>query len=266
MACGAAGAAAAVAAAAESASLEALLREALSVRGIPTRATKVLDLQAVRGRGYQPGRFQLLIAGHRQVANEPCSASARSPVGLHSSGRRKRKPRRSLHVSPVRQDDVRALQRKAGFSPLSRPEASQQLLSVDRLTFLLRMPFFVAKLAPVPCELLSAAPASTIMEWVGHAAGTSAGMKRQGVFREATGTRQQSVAPPPFGVDPVTSQATQARFSISSATIGGNKQQRVIDYQIREEPPRVGAPVANTLVAAGRRPKITVGAHIESGA
>ena len=101
------------------------------------------------------------------------------------------------------------------------------------------------------------------MEWVGHAAGMSAGMKRQGVFREATGTRQQSVAPPPFGVDPVTPQATQARFSISSATIGGNKQQRVIDYQIREEPPRVGAPVANTLVAAGRRPKITVGAHIE---
>ena len=87
-------------------------------------------------------------------------------------------------------------------------------------------------------------------------------MKRQGVFREATGTRQQSVAPPPFGVDPVTPQATQARFSISSATIGGNKQQRVIDYQIREEPPRVGAPVANTLVAAGQRPQITLGAHI----
>ena len=83
MACGAAGAAAAVAAAAESASLEALLREALSVRGIPTRATKVVDLQAVRGRGYQPGRFQLLIAGHRQVANEPCSASARSTVRHH---------------------------------------------------------------------------------------------------------------------------------------------------------------------------------------
>ena len=101
------------------------------------------------------------------------------------------------------------------------------------------------------------------MEWVGHAAGMSAGMKRQGVFREATGTRQQFVAPPPFGVDPITPQATQARFSISSATIGGNKQQRVIDYQIREESPRVGAPVANTLVAAGQRPKITVGAHIE---
>ena len=95
---------------------------------------------------------------------------------------------------------------------------------------------------------------STIMEWVG--------MKRQGVFGEAAFTRQQFVAPPPFGVDPVTPQATQARFSISSATIGGNKQQRVIGYQIREEPPRVGAPVANTLVAAGQRPQITLGAHI----
>ena len=41
-----------------------------------------------------------------------------------------------------------------------------------------------------------------------------------------------------------------------------NKQQRVIGYQIREEPPRVGAPVANTLVAAGQRPQITLGAHI----
>lgn len=109
VACGAAGAAAAVAAAAESASLEALLREALSVRGIPTRATKVVDLQAVRGRGYQPGRFQLLIAGHRQVANEPCSASARSPVGLLSSGRRKRK-RSSVPCVPCVKDDVRALQ------------------------------------------------------------------------------------------------------------------------------------------------------------
>ena len=109
MACGAAGAAAAVAAAAESASLEALLREALSVRGIPTRATKVLDLQAVRGRGYQPGRFQLLIAGHRQVAHEPCSASARSTV-RHHEREKKRRRSRSLHVSPVRQDDVRDVQ------------------------------------------------------------------------------------------------------------------------------------------------------------
>ena len=152
---------------------------------------------------------------------------------------------------------------KLAFLPFLAPRPLFNFFVLIGFSYLPSMPFMSPNLHLSNAGASPAAPSSTIMEWVGHAAGTSAGMKRQGVFREATGTRQQSVAPPPFGVDQVTPQATQARFSISSATIGGNKQQRVIDYQIREEPPRVGAPVANTLVAAGQRPKITVGAHID---
>ena len=93
---------------------------------------------------------------------------------------------------------------------------------------------------------------------VGDAAGN---YRKERMLVHKSRPEAQFGAPPPFGVDPVIPQATQARFSISSATIGGNKQERIIDYQVRDEPPRLGAPAANAIVAAGQRPLIPVGAR-----
>merc|ERR1719231_217246 len=82
---------------------------------------------------------------------------------------------------------------------------------------------------------------------VGDAAGN---YRKERMIVHKARPEAQFGAPPPFGVDPVIKTSTQARFSTSSATIGGNKQERIIDYQVREEPPQVGAPAANAIVAA----------------
>jgi len=93
---------------------------------------------------------------------------------------------------------------------------------------------------------------------VGDAAGN---YRKERAIVHKSRPEAQFGAPPPFGVDHVQPVSTQARFSTSSSTIGGNKQERVIDYQIRDEPPRVGAPAANAIVAAGARPKVHTGAR-----
>jgi len=93
---------------------------------------------------------------------------------------------------------------------------------------------------------------------VGDAAGN---FRKERMIVHKSRPEAQFGAPPPFGVDGVIPQSTQARFSTSSSTIGGNKQERVIDYQVREVPPRVGAPAANAIVAAGQRPLVPNGAR-----
>jgi len=93
---------------------------------------------------------------------------------------------------------------------------------------------------------------------VGDAAGN---YRKERMIVHKSRPEAQFGAPPPFGVDAVHVPSTQARFSTSSATIGGNKQERIIDYQVRETPPQVGAPAANAIVPAGQRPKIPVGAR-----
>jgi len=88
---------------------------------------------------------------------------------------------------------------------------------------------------------------------VGDAAGN---FRKERMIVHKPRPEAQFGAPPPFGVDGVTGGATQMRFSTSSAGIGGNKQERIIDYQVREEPPKVGSPNAMAIVAAGQRPKV----------
>jgi len=93
---------------------------------------------------------------------------------------------------------------------------------------------------------------------VGDAAGN---FRKERMIVHKARPEAQFGAPPPFGVDAVAPVATQQRFSTSSATIGGNKQERIIDYQVRDEPPKVGAPAAMAITAAGQRPKVPVGAR-----
>ena len=61
-------------------------------------------------------------------------------------------------------------------------------------------------------------------------------------------------APPPFGVDPVSNDATRNRFATSASSIGGAKKERIIDYTTL--PPGAGepGPASTALVAAGQRP------------
>jgi len=63
-------------------------------------------------------------------------------------------------------------------------------------------------------------------------------------------------APPPFGVDTVTMNATVARFATSASTIGGKEKDRVIDYVMLPPGANEPTPPSTSLVAAGQRPLV----------
>ena len=62
-------------------------------------------------------------------------------------------------------------------------------------------------------------------------------------------------APPPFGVDSVTAQATNSRFTTASSSIGSKSQSRYLGYASPAQPGAGAGPAATTaIVAAGQRP------------
>jgi len=67
----------------------------------------------------------------------------------------------------------------------------------------------------------------------------------------------------PFGVDPVTPATTNARFSTSANSVGGNKKDRIVPYAVVEEHPlptkAATAIVPMGVPAAGQRPKVPTG-------
>lgn len=68
-------------------------------------------------------------------------------------------------------------------------------------------------------------------------------------------------APPPFGVDAVTSHSTNTRFATSSSSIGGRTKDRITDYTtsasaVGAAPPTPTAMVLTGPPAAGQRPKV----------
>lgn len=88
---------------------------------------------------------------------------------------------------------------------------------------------------------------------VGDAAGN---FRKERMIVHKSRPEAQFGAPPPFGVDTVTNTATVSRFATSSASIGGAKKERIIDYATL--PPGAGAPApaSTAMVAAGQRPLI----------
>jgi len=67
----------------------------------------------------------------------------------------------------------------------------------------------------------------------------------------------------PFGVDPFTPATTNARFSTSANSVGGNKKDRIVPYAVVEEHPlptkAATAIVPMGVPAAGQRPKVPTG-------
>lgn len=62
-------------------------------------------------------------------------------------------------------------------------------------------------------------------------------------------------APPPFGVDNLSSGSTNSRFTTSASFVGSQKRDQIMPYAVAAPPAR-SAPSSTALVAAGQRPKV----------